>query len=190
MMYTSTACTRKWTYLKPPSKPGAEPIDARWIDIDQGNSNTPSYRSRLVAKEFKDKYMEGLFAGTPPLEALRFLVSDVATSDGDEEKVLMINDVSRAFFEAPIGRDVCVELPEECLSQSDRDNDVVGKFGEGGLEFYVRWVALGGGPPAAMEGSRALDPAGLKQGGRLDGECGHARRKLQRSFVPKIKWYQ
>ena len=81
-----------------------------------------SYRSRLVGKEFADKRVDGLFAGTPPLEALRFLVHEAATLDdhgssevGDsEEKVIMINDVARAFFEAKATRKICVELPEEC----------------------------------------------------------------------------
>ena len=31
-----------------------------------------------------------------------------------EEKVIMINDVARAFFEAKATRKICVELPEEC----------------------------------------------------------------------------
>ena len=63
--------------------------------------------------------MEGVFAGTPPLEGVRFLTSDVATQDEEEEKVFMINDVSRAFFEAPIKRNVCIELPEEVTDDSD-----------------------------------------------------------------------
>ena len=46
--------------------------------------------------------MDGLFAGTPPLEALRFLVHEAATVEGKEEeeqeKVIMVNDVTRAFF--------------------------------------------------------------------------------------------
>ena len=66
--------------------------------------------------------MDGLFAGTPPLEALRFLVHEAATVDGyqndatggPDEKVMMINDVARAFFEAQATRKVCVELPDEC----------------------------------------------------------------------------
>ena len=32
---------------------------------------------------------------------------------GEEEKVLMVNDVARAFFEAPVKRNLCVELPPE-----------------------------------------------------------------------------
>ena len=34
-----------------------------------------------MGKEFVDKRMEGLFAGTPPLEAMRFLVHEAATVD-------------------------------------------------------------------------------------------------------------
>ncbi len=86
-----------------------------------------NYRSRLVAKEFNNSEMEGLFAGTPPLEALRYLVHEAATvDDGIAEKVLMINDVSRAFFEAKATRPICIELPDEDLTEEDRRRDVVG----------------------------------------------------------------
>ena len=30
-----------------------------------------------------------------------------------EDKVIMVNEVARAFFEAPMRRDICVELPAE-----------------------------------------------------------------------------
>ena len=102
--------------------------------LHKGDVDNPNMRRRLVVQETKRQTtidpqdIAAVFFATPPLEALRFLVSDVATSDGDEEKILMIDDVSRAVFEAPIGRNVCVELPEECLSQNDRENDVMGKL--------------------------------------------------------------
>ena len=40
----------------------------------------------------------------------------------------MLNDVSRAFFEAPMqaGRNLCIELPAEDLSPGDRKRDLVG----------------------------------------------------------------
>ena len=89
-------------------------IKTRWIDINKGDDLDVVYRSRLVGKEFADKRVDGLFAGTPPLEALRFLVHEVATVDdcqsgdtgGPDEKVMMINDVARAFFEAKATRKV------------------------------------------------------------------------------------
>ena len=60
--------------------------------------------------------MEGIFAGTPPLEALRAIVHEAATISGGVDantKVIMVNDVSRAFFEALAMRQVCVEFPAE-----------------------------------------------------------------------------
>ena len=90
-------------------------IKTRWIDINKGDDLDVVYRSRLVGKEFADKRMDGLFAGTPPLEALRFLAHEAATV-GDyqndaigspDEKVMMINDVARAFFEAQATRGIC-----------------------------------------------------------------------------------
>ena len=61
---------------------GWKVVKTRWIDINKGDEDTPNYRSRLVAKEFNDGAGEGLFASTPPLEALRFLVSVAATVRG------------------------------------------------------------------------------------------------------------
>ena len=69
-----------------------------------------------MGKEFADKKIGRLFAGTPPLEALRFLVHEAATVEREEEeqeKVIMVNDVARAFFEATAIRKLCVELPAE-----------------------------------------------------------------------------
>ena len=101
---------------------GWEIIKSRWIDVNKGDDISAQYRSRLVGKEFADKRIDGLFAGTPPLEALRFLAHEAATVEGSgivgdgsqEEKVIMINDVARAFFEAKAIRKICVELPDEC----------------------------------------------------------------------------
>ena len=96
---------------------GWKVIKSRWIDINKGDDVASLYRSRLVGKEFADKKVEGLFAGTPPLEALRFLVHEAATVEGEEEeqeKVVMVNDVARAFFEAKAIRKLRVELPYEC----------------------------------------------------------------------------
>ena len=56
-----------------------------------------------MGKEFNTEQLDGLFAGFPPLEALRFLIHEAATVRSDEpsgSNVLMVNDVSRAFFEA------------------------------------------------------------------------------------------
>ena len=82
-------------------------IKTRWININKGDDRNPNYRSRLVGKEFNTESMDGIFAGTPPLEALRCLIHELATVRHGEamgDKILMINDVARAFFEAPAVR--------------------------------------------------------------------------------------
>ena len=72
--------------------------------------------------------MDGIFAGTPPLEAMRCLLSNAATTESGHQcnKVIMIDDVARAFFEAPPIRQVCVELPVEDLSNEDKCQDRMG----------------------------------------------------------------
>ena len=91
----------------------------------------------MVGKEFNNGELEGLFAATPPLEALRLILSWAATmgiplfgyaSTGRERKSVMIADVSRAFFEALAKRDVCVELPDEALAAGETSLDTVGKL--------------------------------------------------------------
>ena len=46
---------------------GWEIIKTRWIGINKGDDLNVVYRSRLAGKEFADKRVDGLFAGTPPL---------------------------------------------------------------------------------------------------------------------------
>ena len=75
------------------------------MDVDKGDGQRPDNRSRLVAKEFNTGQEEGLYASTPPLEALRWLISDAATISrtgrGSVEKVILISDVSRSFSRHP-----------------------------------------------------------------------------------------
>mgnify|MGYP003315960231 CR=1 FL=1 len=92
---------------------GQKVIGVRWIDINKGDTQNPNYRSRLVAREINTSKRMDLFAATPPLEALKLVLS-ILTSGNKGEK-LMINDVSRAFFCAPARRQVFVELPDDRL---------------------------------------------------------------------------
>ena len=82
-----------------------------------------------MGKEFNNEPMEGLFAGTPALEALRYLIHEAATVRSNEEmgsKVPMVNDVARALFEAPATRNVCIEIPIEDKTEADVRHDKVG----------------------------------------------------------------
>ena len=59
---------------------GVPIVGTRWLDIEKGDLANTNLRSRLVAQEYHDgcEYA-GLFAATPPLEALRLLLSEAAT---------------------------------------------------------------------------------------------------------------
>ena len=113
-----------------------------------------------MAKEFNDGAQDGLFAATPPLEAFRMLVSEAATMDQGtkESKVMMINDVARAFFEAPMTRYVCVELPAEARTEQDDKEDNVA----------LLQMSLYGTRDAAakfqLEVKRFVEANGFKQG--------------------------
>ena len=89
-------------------------IGTKWIDTNKGDSANPKIRSRLVGKEFRTGPDDALFASTPPLEALRLIVSRAATVvEGEPTNEIMVNDVSRAYFYAKCTRCLYVELPKE-----------------------------------------------------------------------------
>ena len=106
-----------------PPKTGKHPITVKWIDVNKGDDKNPNHRSRYVGTEYNTGPEEGLFVSTPPIEGLRFLVSDAATCEtgrkkrGKGRQSLMVNDVSHAFFEAKATRMICVELPKEDLEE-------------------------------------------------------------------------
>ena len=110
---------------------GKAPLKARWVDIDKGTR----YRSRWVAKQFKGSESEEWFAATPPIEALRALISH--TTSGPKKKALMVCDVSRAFFYAPVQHEKNVELCEEAKKKVD-DNDMCAKLR---MSMYVTKAA-------------------------------------------------
>ena len=58
---------------------GRQPIGVRWVDVNKGDDESPNYRSRLVAKDFRRKGEDSIFAPTPPLEALRTILMLAAT---------------------------------------------------------------------------------------------------------------
>ena len=99
---------------------GKPPIRSRWVDINKGDDTAPKYRSRWVAQQIKtDKGQWELFAGTPPLEAIRYLISICASTKGFR---LMTNDISRAYFFAEVKDNIFVELPMEAKLGATRAN--------------------------------------------------------------------
>ena len=84
-------------------------------------------RSRLVATELKDHQVkigllcDDIFSATPPLEAVRLLMSLVTTeSKQAKSHKLMFIDMSRAHFHSPSRRRVFVELPPESAHAVER----------------------------------------------------------------------
>ena len=82
-----------------------------------GGAQDVKYRSRLVGHEFKIGRDDAVYVSTPPLEALRLIVSHAATHLlSGRRRMRMINDVRRAYFYAKIQRDVCIEFPRRILT--------------------------------------------------------------------------
>ena len=95
---------------------GKPPVTVRRVDFNKGDDEHPEYRSRQVAAKVETDQRPDLFAGTPPVEAIRLILSDAATGEGGagrHTKCLMVNDVKRAYFHAECTRDVYVQLPKE-----------------------------------------------------------------------------
>ena len=78
----------------------------------------PDVRARCVAKEHQTHARPELCASTPPLEALKVVLSEIRTGDR-EGKVLELVDVRRAYFYALAGRKVFVEVPLEDYQPGD-----------------------------------------------------------------------
>ena len=74
----------------------------------------------LWQKEFNNGVDPDMFASTPPIEALRDLLSKAATH-GEGQQCTMSNDVRRAFFNARVTREVYVQLPAEDIEPGDKD---------------------------------------------------------------------
>ena len=96
-------------------------IDTRWIYVNKGDEENPNYRTRLVGREFNTYKDDTLYAATPPLEALRAIVSQAATrTNNGKLQELMVNGISRAYFYAPAKRSLFIDLPAEDRRQTRR----------------------------------------------------------------------
>ena len=91
---------------------GKAPIKTGWAETDKGQPGKPNVRARWVAKEYKAYARPELYASTPPLDALKVVLSEVATGERGG-KVAALVDVRRAYFHAPARKRVFVELPPE-----------------------------------------------------------------------------
>ena len=105
---------------------GRPPMTVRWVDVNKGDDQHPDMRSRLVARQIRGAHGDPMFAPTPPLEALRTVVSYAATDiEGEQPKCrdgkspnrmqISLIDSSRAYFNASCDpeKPTFVALPSE-----------------------------------------------------------------------------
>ena len=109
------------------AKAGAKVITTRWVDTNKGDLVNPNYRARLVGREMKTDNRLDLFAGTPPLEALKMVLSKCAGNQQSRQpyRVMTIN-VKRAYFYAAAKRSVFIEIPPE--DRVPGDESMVGRL--------------------------------------------------------------
>ena len=105
---------------------GRAPIGVRWVCTNKGDHANPNVRCRLVARQIRHPGTDSVFAPTPPLEALRTVISFAVTQyEGESKKTwapesedrmqLSFIDISRAYFNAHVdpSEPTYVELPPE-----------------------------------------------------------------------------
>ncbi len=149
-------------------RPGLRrPIATRWVDVNKGDAASPDVRARLVAKDFAAKRDDAFFAATPPLEALRLLISDMTSRGGKGEAVrMMILDAKKAHLHAAAARELYVQLPEEA---------------GGGYARLLRALYGTRNAPALWESFAAaqLEALGFRRGRANSCVYVHARRGLR-----------
>ena len=90
---------------------GKNTIKTGWADTNKGTSECPNIRSRWVAKEYNTGPRPHLFSATSPLEGVKLVISEAASSN-QKGTVLLVSDVRRAHFHAKARRRVYIEFPE------------------------------------------------------------------------------
>ena len=85
------------------------------MDVNKGDSKRPLVRSRYVAMEIAYSKDDHFFAATPPLEALRLLLSKVASGRtcGTGGRQILVVDARKAHLHAFAERELYVQLPPE-----------------------------------------------------------------------------
>ena len=105
------------------AKYGITPLETKWVDTDKAFEEEPmQIRSRMCAREFKSDDRPDLHAGTPPLKALKAIIS-IAVNNKETFSIMHV-DVSRAYFHAKEQRPGLIRLPVE-----DRMGTDAGKVG-------------------------------------------------------------
>ena len=108
----ATRCTREYPEIRVLRQTGKASIKTGWAETDKGQPGTPKVRARWVAKAYKTHARRELYASTPPLEALKVVLSEIATGKRGGKGVALV-DLRRAYFFALARRRRFVELPPD-----------------------------------------------------------------------------
>ena len=94
---------------------GKAPLQGKCVDVNKGDLEKPVARSRYVAKEFANTKSDDVFSPTPPLEALRLLLSHAASgrSSSTGGRKIRAVDARKAHLHAFAERHLYVVLPPE-----------------------------------------------------------------------------
>ena len=97
---------------------GKAPTRTRWVRVNKGDAQKPDIRARLVGMEVAYQKDVDFFSATPPLEALKSLLSWVSTRPGKGKqehgaRKLMVVDAKKAHIHAWAQRELYIELPPE-----------------------------------------------------------------------------
>ena len=79
-------------------------VNGRWLDVNECDSENQDVRSLYVGNEFATGVGATLYAGTPPLEALKLSMGITSVSEGEGLHIIMM-DVKRAYFRAEAKRE-------------------------------------------------------------------------------------
>ena len=80
-----------------PRVTGKAPTKTGWVETDTTKPGKLNVRARWVAKENRTHARPELYASTPPLEALKVVLSEVATGKRGG-KVVALVDMRRVYF--------------------------------------------------------------------------------------------
>ena len=90
-------------------------MGGRWVCTNKGDRQSPDVRARWCAKEVATYKSGAFFAATPPLEAMRLILSEAASRGRQGGRALKVQllDAKKAHLHAPAVRPIFVDLPPE-----------------------------------------------------------------------------
>ena len=86
---------------------GKAPIKTGWVETDKGQPGKPSVSARWVAKEYKTHARPELYASTPPVEALKVVLSEIATGEREGKGTGIGRRAEGVFLRSSTKKSVC-----------------------------------------------------------------------------------